>query len=54
MIKEGRVMAGMNVNVRDVTTDIQALIRAGATVDRGRLPDPTVALGDLRPAGRDA
>ncbi|MEJ7787465.1 MAG: hypothetical protein WKF96_21890 [Solirubrobacteraceae bacterium] len=47
-------MAGMNVNVRDVTTDIQALIRAGATVDRGRLAPPTVALGDLLPAGRDA
>ncbi|HWG61023.1 MAG TPA: FAD-dependent oxidoreductase [Streptosporangiaceae bacterium] len=46
----GRVLAGMNVNVWDVTGDIQALIRAGyagATVDPARLADPAVPLADL-------
>jgi 3-phenylpropionate/trans-cinnamate dioxygenase ferredoxin reductase subunit len=45
--KEGRVRAGMNVNVWDVQDDIQALIRAGKPVDLARLADPDVALGDL-------
>src|SRR4051812_2059700 len=46
----GRVLAGMNVNVWDVTDDIQALVRAGyegRTVDLDRLADPKVPLGDL-------
>ena len=43
----GRVLAGMNVNVWDVTSDIQELVRAGATVDPDRLADPSVALADL-------
>jgi 3-phenylpropionate/trans-cinnamate dioxygenase ferredoxin reductase component len=45
--KDGRVRAGMNVNVWDVQDDIQALIRAGKPVDLARLADPDVALGDL-------
>jgi len=53
-LREGRVMAGMNVNVWDVTADIQTLIRGGAVVDRERLADPAVALADLLPAGREA
>ncbi len=43
----GAVVAGMNVNVWDVTDDIQALIRggyAGARVDTARLADPGVPL----------
>ena len=40
----GRVVAGMNVNVWDVTGDVQALIRSGARVDRARLADPDVSL----------
>jgi 3-phenylpropionate/trans-cinnamate dioxygenase ferredoxin reductase subunit len=43
----GAVVAGMNVNVWDVTDDIQALIRggyAGARVDTARLADPEVPL----------
>jgi 3-phenylpropionate/trans-cinnamate dioxygenase ferredoxin reductase subunit len=47
---EGRVLAGMNVNVWDVTDDIQALVRAGwagTSVDPARLADPDVPLGDL-------
>jgi 3-phenylpropionate/trans-cinnamate dioxygenase ferredoxin reductase subunit len=49
---EGRVAAGMNVNVWDVTDPIQELIRAGLaghTVDRARLADPDVPLGELLP-----
>ena len=49
-LRDGRVRAGMNVNVWDVTADIQALIRTGAPVDPDRLADPVVALGDLLPA----
>jgi 3-phenylpropionate/trans-cinnamate dioxygenase ferredoxin reductase subunit len=47
---DGRVAAGMNVNVWDVTDDIQALIHAGlrgATIDPSALADPNAALGDL-------
>jgi 3-phenylpropionate/trans-cinnamate dioxygenase ferredoxin reductase subunit len=46
-LREGRVLAGMNVNVWDVTDDIKALILAGDAVDAGRLADLEVALGDL-------
>jgi len=48
--KDGRVLAGMNVNVWDVTDDIQKLVRAGyagTAVDLRRLADPTQPLGDL-------
>jgi NADPH-dependent 2,4-dienoyl-CoA reductase/sulfur reductase-like enzyme len=46
----GAVLAGMNVNVWDVTDDIQALIRAGyagTKVDVARLADPAVPLSEL-------
>jgi 3-phenylpropionate/trans-cinnamate dioxygenase ferredoxin reductase subunit len=46
----GAVVAGMNVNVWDVTDDIQALIRAGyagTTVDAARLADPRVPLAEV-------
>ncbi|MBB1245833.1 FAD-dependent oxidoreductase [Streptomyces durbertensis] len=43
-LKEGRVLAGMNVNVWDVTDRVQQLIRNGTTVDAERLADPTVPL----------
>jgi 3-phenylpropionate/trans-cinnamate dioxygenase ferredoxin reductase subunit len=46
-VKDGRVLAGMNVNVWDVTDDVQALIRAGAPVDVARLRDPDVELASL-------
>ena len=46
-LQGGRVLAGMNVNVWDVTDDIQALIRSRAEVDAGSLRDPEVPLGDL-------
>jgi 3-phenylpropionate/trans-cinnamate dioxygenase ferredoxin reductase subunit len=49
-MKEGRVLAGMNVNVWDVTQPIQQLIRSRQPVDLGRLTDPGVPLEELAPA----
>jgi len=49
-VKDGRVLAGMNVNIWDVTDDVQKLVRAGyggRAVDLERLADPKVPLGDL-------
>jgi 3-phenylpropionate/trans-cinnamate dioxygenase ferredoxin reductase component len=46
-LRDGRVLAGMNVNVWDVIDDIQALIRSKATIDRDRLTDTDVPLGEL-------
>jgi 3-phenylpropionate/trans-cinnamate dioxygenase ferredoxin reductase subunit len=49
-VADGRVLAGMNVNVWDVTDPIQDLIRAGLrgrTVDPARLADPGVPLTGL-------
>ncbi|MBM9621717.1 NAD(P)/FAD-dependent oxidoreductase [Streptomyces zhihengii] len=43
----GRVLAGMNVNVWDVTEDIQRLIRSGTAVDPQALGDPAVPLASL-------
>ena len=43
----GRVLAGMNVNVWDVTDDIQALVRRRTPVDLARLADPAVPLTDV-------
>src|SRR5580692_7171134 len=42
-----RVLAGMNVNVWDVTDSVQALIRAGQPVDKAALADPGTALDSL-------
>ena len=42
----GRVVAGMNVNIWDVTDAIQDLIRSGKTADPARLADPAVPLDD--------
>ncbi len=49
-LKDGRVVAGMNVNVWDVTKPIGALIRAGRPVDVARLTDTSVPLTDIVPA----
>ncbi|MFJ9608030.1 NAD(P)/FAD-dependent oxidoreductase [Kitasatospora sp. NPDC101176] len=43
----GRVLAGMNVNVWDVTDPIRELVRSGRTVDPKALADPGVPLGEL-------
>jgi 3-phenylpropionate/trans-cinnamate dioxygenase ferredoxin reductase subunit len=49
-LKDGRVLAGMNVNVWDVTQPIQQMIRSKQAVDVGRLTDPGVPLEELAPA----
>ena len=45
-----RVVAGMNVNVWDVTDDIQCLIRYRVAVDDRRLADPEALIGSLCPS----
>ncbi|MCW7987674.1 pyridine nucleotide-disulfide oxidoreductase [Streptomyces platensis subsp. clarensis] len=45
----GRVLAGMNVNVWDVTEEIRALVASGQPVDPGQLADPDVPLAGLLP-----
>jgi 3-phenylpropionate/trans-cinnamate dioxygenase ferredoxin reductase subunit len=42
----GAVVAGMNVNVWDVTGDIQSLIRSARKVDLTRLTDPSIPLAE--------
>jgi 3-phenylpropionate/trans-cinnamate dioxygenase ferredoxin reductase subunit len=49
-LKEGRVLAGMNVNVWDVTDAIKALILSRAPVPVERLRDPSVPLDELAAA----
>ncbi|MEU0188465.1 FAD-dependent oxidoreductase [Streptomyces afghaniensis] len=46
-VKEGRVLAGMNVNVWDVTDKIQQLIRSKARVNTEALADPHAPLDSL-------
>lgn len=46
-VAEGRVVAGMNVNVWDVNDDVQALIRSGRAVDVARLSDAQVPLAEV-------
>src|SRR5579884_2133372 len=49
-LKEGRVLAGMNVNVWDVNQHVQALIRSRQPVDVTALCDPDTPLETLVPA----
>ena len=42
-----RVVAGMNVNVWDVSPSIERLVRSGEPVERARLADPSVPLDAL-------
>jgi NADPH-dependent 2,4-dienoyl-CoA reductase/sulfur reductase-like enzyme len=46
-LRDGAVVAGMNVNVWDVNDDIQALIRSGKKVDTARLTDPGVPIAEV-------
>jgi 3-phenylpropionate/trans-cinnamate dioxygenase ferredoxin reductase subunit len=46
-MRDGRVQAGMNVNVWDVTDPIQALIRSKATVDPQRLASTDESLEQI-------
>ena len=50
-LNAGRVVAGMNVNVWDVTGAIQHLIRSGEPVDLERLTDQDIPLDALVPPG---
>ena len=47
-LRDGCVVAGMNVNVWDVVEPIRALIRDRVEVDEGRLADTDAALDDVR------
>jgi 3-phenylpropionate/trans-cinnamate dioxygenase ferredoxin reductase component len=47
MAADGRVLAGMNVNIWDVNDAIQALVRARRPVDKAKLRDPAVPLESL-------
>jgi 3-phenylpropionate/trans-cinnamate dioxygenase ferredoxin reductase subunit len=47
----GRVQAGMNVNVWDVTDAVQALVKSGRPVDRAALSDPAMPLDSVLSAG---
>jgi 3-phenylpropionate/trans-cinnamate dioxygenase ferredoxin reductase subunit len=46
-LADGRVVAGMNVNVWDVAKPIEKLIRSRAVVDPNALTDPSVAIDEL-------
>jgi 3-phenylpropionate/trans-cinnamate dioxygenase ferredoxin reductase subunit len=46
-LKDNRVLAGMNVNVWDVTDDIKRLIRSETGIDAGRLADTGTPLSEL-------
>jgi 3-phenylpropionate/trans-cinnamate dioxygenase ferredoxin reductase subunit len=46
-VRHQHVVAGMNVNVRDVAKPIQALIRSGRDVDLARLVDPDTPIKEL-------
>lgn len=45
-LRDGRLTAGMNINVRGVPDTIRSLIRSGRRIDRARLADPSVPLAD--------
>jgi NADPH-dependent 2,4-dienoyl-CoA reductase/sulfur reductase-like enzyme len=46
-LNKGSLVAGMNVNVWDVTSDIQSLIRSARQLDPARLADPAIPLAEV-------
>jgi 3-phenylpropionate/trans-cinnamate dioxygenase ferredoxin reductase subunit len=46
-LADRKVLAGMNVNVWDVTDAIRDLVLSGRPVDAARLADPSVPLAEL-------
>ena len=46
-LKEGKLVAGMNVNVWDVNDDIQGLIRTARPLDPARLSNPAIPLAEV-------
>ncbi|MGZ4522272.1 MAG: NAD(P)/FAD-dependent oxidoreductase [Mycobacteriaceae bacterium] len=49
-LNQGQLVAGMNVNIWDVTDPIKALIRSRTQLDTTRLTDPNVPLESLLPS----
>lgn len=48
-LKDGRLVAGMNVNIWGVSNDIARLIAARQPIDAAALADPAVDLAELGP-----
>ena len=48
-LRDGRVIAGLNMNVWDVNDKVQALVRSGERVDPEGLADPDTPLESLVP-----
>jgi 3-phenylpropionate/trans-cinnamate dioxygenase ferredoxin reductase subunit len=46
-LRDGQVLAGMNVNTWDVTDTIETLVRCGQRIDPVKLTDPDVPMKDL-------
>ena len=46
-LKEGRLVAGMNVNIWDVNDDLQGLIRSARPLDPARLSNPAIPLQEV-------
>jgi NADPH-dependent 2,4-dienoyl-CoA reductase/sulfur reductase-like enzyme len=46
-LSAGKLIAGMNVNVWDVTEDIQSLIRSARVLNPARLSDPAIPLSEV-------
>jgi NADPH-dependent 2,4-dienoyl-CoA reductase/sulfur reductase-like enzyme len=46
-LKEGRLVAGMNVNIWDVNADIQSLVRSARPLDPARLSNPEIPLPEV-------
>jgi 3-phenylpropionate/trans-cinnamate dioxygenase ferredoxin reductase subunit len=53
-LQRGRVVAGMNVNVWEVTDVIKRLISGRVEVNEHRLADPDVPLEELAPAAKES
>jgi 3-phenylpropionate/trans-cinnamate dioxygenase ferredoxin reductase component len=51
LANDGRVLAGMNVNIWGVNEAVQELVRAGRPVDKDALRDPSVPLESLAVPG---
>ena len=49
-LRDGRIAAAMNMNVWDVGSELDELVRENALVDRDRLTDPARPLSELVPA----
>ena len=53
-LRQGRVVAGMNVNFWDVNENVQALIRSRREIDVAALTDPDIPLRSLAAGGEPA